>query len=364
MRGRMHHRWVGLAAPWALLALAGCGPDASAPTRIPLSVTAQTVEVVDYAPAVSLTGEIKARVQTDLSFRVSGRVIERNVDVGAHVQPDQVLARLDPQEQEANVSAAQAAVEAAEAQLRQATSNFERQKTLIGRGFTTRQSYEQAEEAFRTAQGSLEAARAQLGLARDQLSHTALRAGVAGIVTARSIESGQVVQAAQTAFSIARDGARDAVFSVYELIFTYERGDNQIEVALLTDPSVKVLGYVREVAPTVDPATGTVRVKIGIDSPPPAMTLGAAVTGSGRFRARRLIVVPWSALTSREGAPAVWVVDPQTKAVSLRAIDVEAYRSENIVVRGGLAPEDVVVTGGAQLLRPQQVVTVVAGGSR
>jgi membrane fusion protein, multidrug efflux system len=351
---------------WLLpMALAACGEGAPPPARAPLTVAAQTVALTDYAPTVTLTGEVRAQVQTDLSFRVSGRVVERSVDVGSHVTPDQPLARLDPQEQQANLSAAEASVEAAEAQLRQATANFERQKTLIGRGFTTRREYDQAEEAFRTAQAQLDSARAQLALARDNLSHTVLRAGVSGIITARNIEAGQVVQAAQTAFTIAQDGPRDAVFNVYEQIFTYEgAGSNPIEIALISDPTVRTTGKVREVSPTVDPATGTVRVKVGIDVTPPAMTLGAAVSGTGRFRSRQLVLLPWSALTENNGNPAVWIVDPQTRAVSLRGVTIEAYRTEEIVIRDGLKPGEIVVTAGAQLLRPQQVVAFAQGGAR
>ena len=213
----------------AAAALAACSQEA-APAKAPMAVRSQTVALTDFEPRVELTGEIKAQVQSDLSFRVSGRVIERSVDVGAHVTADQPLARLDPQEQEANVRSAEANVQAAEAQLRQATSTFERQRTLLAQGFTTRASYDQSEQVFRTSQGSLEAARAQLETARQQLSYTVLRAGVSGIITARNIEVGQVVQAAQTVLSIAQDGPRDAVFHVHEALFALGRADPAVDI--------------------------------------------------------------------------------------------------------------------------------------
>ena len=213
---------------------------------------------------------------------------------------DQVLARLDPQQQQATVTAAEAAVQAAEAVLRQATSTYERQKTLLAKGFTTKRDHDQAEEAYRTAQASLDAARAQLGTARDQLSYTVLRAGVPGVITARNAETGQVVQVAQSVFSIAQDGPRDAVFHVHELIFTHEPGDPAIELTLVSDPAVKAKGTVREVSPTVDASSGTVRVKVGIEHPPAAMTLGAAVIGESRFQPCKLVVIPWSAAFQRK----------------------------------------------------------------
>ncbi|NIK47241.1 efflux RND transporter periplasmic adaptor subunit [Variibacter gotjawalensis] len=349
----------------ALLLLAGCGQEAAPPERQPLRVGVETARATDYAPAVVLTGEVRARIQSDLSFRVSGRVIQRNVDVGAHVTPDQVLAEVDPQEQQANVTAAEATVQAAEAQLRQASSAFDRQKQLMDRGFTTRREYDQAEASFRTAEGTLQSAQAQLGTARDQLGHTILRAGVSGTITARNVEVGQVVQAAQTMFSIAQDGPRDAVFNVYESVFVQQPADDgTIELALISDPAVTAKGKVREVSPTIDPQTGTVRVKVNIIDPPPAMALGAPVVGSGKFRARSLVIIPAAALTLDSGFPAVWVVDPTKKTVSLRKIVIDSYHTGEVVLRDGVKPGEVLVTSGAQLLWPNKVVAFAQGGAK
>ena len=157
----------------------------------------------DRQACATLTGEIQARFRADLSFRVSGRVLARYVDVGAHVEAGQVLALLDPAEQRADVDAATTAVIAAKFQLRVARATFERQKALIASGFTTRTVYDQAQEGLRTAEGALEAAKAELGRSKDALGYTALRAEAAGVVTARNLEVGQVVQAAQPVFSLA-----------------------------------------------------------------------------------------------------------------------------------------------------------------
>ncbi len=345
----------------ASLGLAACGQQAPASETPSVTVRAQTVALTDHAPTIRLTGEIMAQVQSDLSFRVSGRIVERNADVGTHVTADQVLARLDPEEQKANVSAAEASVRAAEAQLRQASSTFERQKTLLTQGFTTRRDYDQAEQAFRTAQGTLEATKAQLGSATDQLSQTVLRAGVAGVITTRNAEAGQVVQSAQVVFSLAHDGPRDAVFNVQEIVFVQEPADRNVDLALVSDPTIKTTGIVREVAPTVDPASGTVKVKIGIARPPAGMDLGAAVIGEGRFKPTKLVILPWSALSSQDGEPAVWLVDRKTNTVTQRKISVDRYDTGRIIVRKGLEPGEVVVTAGAQLLRPNQKVAIAGG---
>lgn len=352
------------APAWFLMALVGACSEAPPPVRPLLRVGIVVATVSEYAPDIVLTGEVMARVSSDLSFRVGGRVLERKVEVGEHVSAAQVLAILDPEEQQASVASAEADVASAEAKLRQATATFERQKTLIGQGFTTRREYDQAEQDIRTTRAALEGARAQLATARDQLDQTTLRAGAAGIITGRSVEAGQVVQSAQTVYTLAQDGPRDAVFTVYESIFVREPADSTITVALLSDPNVAGQARLREVSPVVDPQAGTVRVKFDIVDPPAAMTLGAALAGVGRFKPQRLVLLPWDALSSRDGRPAIWVVDGARKTVSLRSIAVEGYEVGRIVVREGVEDGQMVVTRGQQLLRPGQVVEPVAAEGR
>jgi RND family efflux transporter MFP subunit len=158
--------------PLLLVALlGGCERDPVA-ARPATLVRTEIVHLEPRQSTIRLTGDIQARIRTELSFRVSGRVTERMVDVGAHVNAGDVLARIDPTEQQADLEGSKAAVAAAEAQLRVATATFERQKTLMASGFTTRVSYDQAQEGLRTAEGSLEAAKAQLGTSTDALTYT------------------------------------------------------------------------------------------------------------------------------------------------------------------------------------------------
>lgn len=193
--------------------LGGCRQE-EAKTNPLLPVKVQPVKLTKYTPGVTLTGEISARVQSDLSFRLSGQVIERKVDVGANVQAGEVLARLDPKVQQDDVEGAAAAVQAAEAKLRQVASAFERQKALLKDGFTTQREFDQAEQEDRSAQAMLDSAKAQLASARDQLAQTVLRAPSAGVITARNVEVGQVVQPSQPSFVLAQEGPRDAVINV------------------------------------------------------------------------------------------------------------------------------------------------------
>ncbi|QND55058.1 efflux RND transporter periplasmic adaptor subunit (plasmid) [Phyllobacterium sp. 628] len=360
-------RWGGtppvFAAALAVLLLAGCQPDKVAEKTPATPVEAVTVSFSDYSQTVSVSGEIRAKVDSNLSFRVSGKVVERFVDVGDHVAAGDVLARIDPAQQQADLAASQAAVQSAEAQVLQATSAFERQKTLLAQGFTTRSAYDGAEEAQRTAQGSLDAAKAQLDTSRETLSYTELKADAAGVVTVRSIEVGQVTQIASTAFTVAVDGPRDAIFNVYEGLVTHSIANQQIQIVLLDDPSITAQGTIREVSPTVDDASGTVRIKVTVENPRPEMTLGSVVSGTVKLMAVKAAVLPSSALTSDNGKPAVWVIDPQTGAVSVRDVTVTAYESLNVAIGGGLQAGEKVVTAGGARLRPTQIVAIKNGNA-
>lgn len=338
------------------LALAACGAEDRPAARAPSPVKAQVVAASQHVPSVALTGEIKARVQSDLAFRTTGRIVERLVEIGDHVVSGQVLARLESQEQMADVASATAGVQSAEATLRQAVAAFDRQKALLASGFTTQTNYDNAQQALQAARASLDVARSNLATAQEQLAYTALTADASGVVIARNAEAGQVVEAAQAVFTVARDGERDAVFDVYEGLLARQPADDTVEIALVSNPAVKATGRVREVAPAIDPATGTVRVKIAIDAPPAAMTLGAAVTGTGRFQPDSVFRLPASAFFTENGKPAVWTVDPGSHAAAIRPVVVDSYRTGEFLVRSGLEAGDIVVTAGAQLLKPGQIV--------
>jgi RND family efflux transporter MFP subunit len=342
----------------ALLAgtLSACGDQPAAQTRASF-VRTELVQTHDRQPGVTLTGEVQARVRADLSFRVSGRVLARFVDVGAHVEAGEVLALIDPTEQDADLDAATAAALAAESQARVAQTNFERQKTLLASGFTTRVAFDRAQEEFRSAEGLLESAKAQLGTAKDAVGYTKLRADADGVITARTIEVGQVVQAGLSAFTLARDGDRDAVFDVHESIFYSEFDGDRVSLRLVSDPAVAAVGRVREVSPAIDSKSATVRVKVAIHEPPPAMTLGSAVAGSANAKPAPQITLPWTALMAAGSKPAVWVVDPTTRTVSLKPVAIEGYDATAVVIKAGLGVGERVVTDGGKLLSSGQAVT-------
>lgn len=342
---------------WGLLAaaaLTGC----NAPTiskRPPLPVQVVTAQVTDYAPGLSLTGEVAARISSNLSFRVSGRVTERKADVGQHVEPGDVLARIDPAEAQADVDSANAAVASAEALLKQNTAAYDRQKQLFDSGFATRSAFDTAQQNLRTAENALDSAKAQAATVADALTYTTLKAEKAGVITARSIEVGQVAQAAQTAFTLAEDGPRDAVFNVFEAVFFAQPPRRGVQLSLVADPSQTALGHVREISPTVNTQAGTVTVKVAIDSPKP-FPLGAPVVGRASFAPRKVVELPWTAAASDSGALAVWVLDPASGAVSMKRVTAESFDNETLVVADGLTGGEKIVTAGGKFLYPGQIV--------
>lgn len=311
-----------------------------------------------FQQEVALTGQIAARIQSELAFRIEGRIASRVVEVGDHVTRGQVLAKLETTQQEADVSAARAGVASAEATLKEAEATFARQKDLIAQGFTTRPNFDNAKQALDGAKAGLDGAKAALGSVEDALANTELRADSDGVVTARRAEVGQVVAVAQAVYTVAQDGPRDAVFEVFEALPAKPPGDKRVEITLLSNPAIRTIGTVREISPTVDAARGTVRVKIGLDDTPPEMSLGAPVQGAGRFNPTDTIVLPWTAFFVEKGKPAVWIVDPNSKTASLRQVDVLGYRTNELVLNDGLKPGELVVTHGGQLLRPGQIVDI------
>ncbi len=347
----------GLAVALVAIMLSGCNDHAAAPTTRATFVRTEIVQPRGMQVSATLTGEVRARFQADLSFRVSGRVIERFTDVGSHVEAGQVLALLDPAEQQADVDASSAAVAAAESQLRVAKATFERQKSLIASGFTTRPSFDQAQEGLRTAEGALEVAKAQLGSANEALGYTALRAEAAGVITTRSLEVGQVVQAAQPVFALAQDGERDAVFDVYESIFFGGLDGSRVSLALISDPDVTASGYVREVSPAIDAKSSTIRVRVAVKDSPPAMTLGSAVAGTVKTKAQQQIALPWTALMAAGSRPAVWIIDPATRTASLQPVRIGGYEAGGVLIEAGLKPGERVVIDGGKLLSPGQPVS-------
>jgi len=323
---------------------------AAGETRHPVNVRVVSASYQNYPNSISLTGEIAAQHTLTLAFRISGQITERFVEVGQHVEPGEVLAKLDDSIQNADLTAARAAMDAAQAQLDQVTAELERSKELLDQGFTTRAAFERVEASAILAQGRLDLVEAQVELAQDNLTFANLIAPTSGIITVSHAKVGQIAQLAQPMFTLAENGKRDAVFDVQETVFIEQSDEISVEISLLERPEISVECYMREVSPIVDPHTGTVRVRCGIDNPPPSFSLGTIVRGTANLGSESVIVLPWSALGSLRGNPAVWIYDPTVGTVSKREIEVERYENGRIVIRSGLEDGNLVVVDGTKFL--------------
>jgi RND family efflux transporter MFP subunit len=340
--------------------LAGC--DRKPPQVVQVRpVRTVIVEHGADGETVSLTGQVRAKDQASLAFRLDGRMTGRPVNVGDVLKAGEIVAELDPQNQQNALRTAQANLASAEAALTQARLTFGRQRQLLAGGWTPQAKFDEAQQALLGAAAQVDAAHAQVAIAQDQLSYTVLLADAPGVVTAKGAEPGEVVRAGEMIVNVARQGGRDAVFDVSEQIIRTGPRDPVVQIALTNDPSVRATGRVREVSPQADPTTRTFQVKVGIIDPPKAMELGSTVTGSIGLPAPSGLLVPPGALTEADGRPAVWVVDPKSQTVSLRNVDVSRYDPADVVVSQGLDAGEIVVTAGVQTLHPGQAVRLLGG---
>jgi RND family efflux transporter MFP subunit len=354
--------WLGVAAAF-VAGLAGCqrGVEEAAEPEV-RPVRSVTIEKREGGNTIALSGRIAAEDEVAVAFRIPGRLIERTVNVGDRVRPGQVIARLEQMNERNQLLSAQAALNAANADLVRARDEFARQKSLIDEGFTTRAQLDQATAAFRAAEAQVKSATAQVSMAQDLVGFTVLTADAAGAVVARGAEPGEVVQAGQMIVRIALDGGVDAVFEVPPQVVRRASRTHVVTVALTDDPTVTTTGVVREISPQADPVTGTFTVRVGLENPPAGMLLGSIVSGRVTVEGEPLITVPSSALATTEGGPALWIVDPANSTVSLRPVRIARHEPDTVVVAEGLAPGETVVTAGVQTLRAGQKVRILGEG--
>jgi RND family efflux transporter MFP subunit len=347
-----------IAAP--ALTVAACQREAdTAAAPVARPVRATTVEKREAGQPLTFTGRVEAEDEAMLAFRISGRLLENGGKLGDRVQAGQIMARLEPQNELNTLHQAQAGLAAAQGQLTQARNHFERQQTLLAQGWTTRANSDVATQAQQTAQSQVDAAEAQLRIAHDLVSFTELKADAPGVITAIGPSAGEVVQAGQMIVRLARKDGRDAIFDIPAQLIRSAPADPQITVSLTDDPAVTARGRVREVAAQANAVTRTFEVKVGLTDPPAAMRLGATVIGRLETDAVPIIDIPATALTRMNQQPAVWIVDPSTKTVSIRNVDVLRFDQARVVVSQGLDTGEIVVTAGVQALHPGQKVRLL-----
>ena len=318
-----------------------------------------TVDKRDGGAPVVLTGRIEAEDEAALAFRISGRVVENNMNLGERVQPGQIVARLEPHNQLNALRTAQAGLAAANALLVRARNHFARQETLVRQGWTPKKAYDAAKQELQAAQSQVETAEAQVKVAQDSLSYTELKADGPGVLTEIGPRAGEVVQAGQTIVRLARDGGRDAVFDAPARLLRSAPKDGEVTVSLADDAGVRTTGRVRAVAPQADPVTRTFTIKVALKKPPDAMRLGATVNGHIHLKGDAAIEIPATALVKADREPAVWIVDASSLTVSMRPVDIVRYDPERILISRGLDAGEIVVTAGVHALHPGQKIRLL-----
>jgi RND family efflux transporter MFP subunit len=338
-----------------LAALAACKPE-STPVEI-RPVRTIVVEPKPIDEGRRAVGEVKPRYESDLSFRVSGKLVARLVDVGAVVKQGDTLATLDAQDYQNRLRSAEADVVASEAALVEVKAREGRLAKLLKDGWTPQATYDAVQRDLRSTEAKLAALKASLDLARDQLRYTELKADFDGIITTVGAEAGQNVAAGQMVVKLARPGDKDGVFNIAEigLVDPYDE-DAEVIVRPLSNPELAIEGEVREVSPVADSTTRTYTVKVTLKNPPPSIRFGMSIGGRWKHNSAPVVALPLSALFEKNGSAAVWVFDQQSGSVGLKPVAVARYEADTVVIASGLAKGDTIIAAGINTLREGQKV--------
>jgi len=345
-------------ASWIVVVmLAGCQEHKSEPPP-PVRPVLSVIVAPQTSRTLGFVGTVEPQYRANLGFRMLGRIIARDANVGDLVTKGAQLAALDPAALELALRTAQADLSNARAQLANAAATEMRQRTLLEKGAATQAQFEAAQQARDAAAAALTRGQANLAKSQEQLGYARLIAEFDGVITAVEAEVGQVVSPGQTVLTIARPDIREAVIDVPEDINDGIRLGVRFDVALQRDPAVLTFGQVREIAPQADPITRTRRVKITLDQASASFRLGTIVIASLTTTVAPQIVLPASALLERDGKTMVWVVDPSSKTVSSRDIAIGSRSGQSVQIVDGLASGMRVVTAGVNSLSAGQRVEI------
>ncbi|HEU4459032.1 MAG TPA: efflux RND transporter periplasmic adaptor subunit [Methylibium sp.] len=337
--------------------LAACSKPAPAPEPL-RSVRTMVVAEGRAGGTHEYAGEVRARVESRLGFRVGGKIVRRAVDLGDSVKAGALLAQLDPQDLRLSQDSARAALGSAQAQHDLAAADFKRYQELLAQGFISAAELERREATLKAARATLEQARAQVAVQGNQAAYASLVADASGVITAVEAEPGQVVAAGAPVVRLAHDGPRDVVFSVPEdqqaWVRSFEGKPGALKVRLWGADDV-LPATVREVAAATDASTRTFLVKADIGRAP--VKLGLTATAQiERPAADGVIKLPLAAVFESGGRSAVWVLDAQTMKVAAQPVQLAGADGNEVVIAAGLKPGAEVVTAGVHVLSPGQTV--------
>lgn len=352
-------------APALALLLAACGGVEPEPVARPVLVVqpgAAGLGVTAYA------GEVRAREEPPLAFRIGGKLARRGVDVGDRVVAGQALAQLDASDVALQLEGARAQLASAEADQALASAELERHKSLFDRQLVSRSLYETRQAQYAAAAARVRQARAQASVSGNQAGYAVLRAPRAGVITQRLVDVGEVVAAGQPVFVLAVEGEREVAISVPEQQMARFTPGTPLAVEVWAKPGVRLPARLREIAPAADPQTRTYAARVSFDGAAAGAEVGQSARVYAQVPGANTLAVPLSALVERDGRPVLWVVRETAPAAEGRAaraavhavpVKIGPYGEDAVPVLDGLAPGDWVVAAGAHLLQEGQSVRPV-----
>jgi RND family efflux transporter MFP subunit len=340
-----------LAIVGAALLLAACQAETAPAPKAERPVQVQRVAFDNGAMAREFVGVVRARYETDLGFRVAGKIVTRVVNVGDRVRVGDVIARLDPSDLELQVESAEAELAAATSNLTQAATDLQRYATLKSRGFAAVADFDRRQAANDEAEGRLTRARRSLDLARNQLTYADLKADADGVITATLAEPGQVVAIGQAVARLAHRGEKEAVVSLPET-WLGEAQQAKASVRLWSDSGRSLQARLRELSPQADQTTRTFAARFSILDADDSVAFGMTATVLlERQRETPVARLPLAAVLNRGTGPTVYVVD-ESGTLRLRPVTVASFTADTALITGGINGGEDVVTLGVQTLQP------------
>ena len=346
----------------ALVVLAGCGgvPEAEAPARPAMVVQ----PLAGGGTATAFAGEVRARHEPVLGFRIGGKLAERFVDVGARVKKGDPLARLDAADVALALEGARAQLESAKADLALAEAELERHRSLFERQLVSRSLYDTRVAQRDAAQARVRQAKAQVSASGNQAAYARLLAPADGVIAQRLAEAGQVVQAGQPVFVLAQDGEREVAIAIPERRAAEFAPGRALAVELWSEPGVRLPASVREIAPAADPQARTYAARVAFDAGASRGELGQSARVYALEAAGSTLSVPLSAVHGADGETAVWVVDAATATVHLRPVHAGAFGEATVPVISGLEAGEWIVAAGVHLLQEGQKIRPIDRDNR
>lgn len=346
-------RWPVFVLALPLVALVGgCKGEAGVEKEAVRPVKIAVVETAARSRTLTYSGVVRPRIESAVGFRVTGKIVERSVNVGDRLEVGQVIARLDEIDLKLAENSAKAAVASALSRRDVANDNLERAKVLLPKAIISQAAYDTRRNELDAAVAALESAEAQLLQAANAVGYATLKADKAGIVTAVTGEPGQVVSAGQSVILLADAGETEIAIAVPEQDSGRLAVGQNAKVTLWAGPRVSAKGKVREIAGQADSASRTYAIRIAVSGPPEGMRLGMTALVAMQIDVDATpMVVPLTALTEEAGHPVVFVVDPAIKSVRKTQVTVSSVTSDGVQVAGGLQAGDMVVIAGVQFLR-------------